>query len=335
MCSFNLKYLPGIHILMKFSIVITTYNRLPFLKRAVESALNQTVPCEVIVADDCSDDGTADYIKSLNNKVIYYHNVENLGHSKTVNAGVSVATGDWIKLLDDDDYLAPNCIEKMAEAITSYPKAVICSCQGIQVNKKGKELNRTHIRGKCENFLIPQDDIHYAMLMEMLPFGTPVQVAFQRNAFFQSGGWDSTLDGNCDDIDSWVRISQYGDAVILNKYLAYRTIWSASCNQKFPLVKRLETNFLIKKRIYNLVSLKYQSLLPDLAIIEQYLRLHWSLASFKKGCLITAIRIASPAIFSLAAWSLLLQIIYRRNFSNQEVYLDHQYSTLQLLAIID
>ncbi|MGB3692360.1 MAG: glycosyltransferase family 2 protein [Spirulinaceae cyanobacterium] len=319
---------------MNFSIVITTYNRLSLLKRAIESALNQTVSCEVVVADDCSDDGTAEYIKSLNNKVVYYHNVENLGHSKTVNAGVSVATGDWIKLLDDDDYLAPDCIEKMVAALGNYPKAVICSCQAVQVDKQETEVSRTPTKGKCDDFRILQEDIHYAMLMEMLPFGTPVQVAFQRNAFFKSGGWDSTLDGNCDDIDSWLRIAQYGNAVILNKYLAYRTLWSASYNQKFSLVKRWKTNFLIKSRIYTRVSLKYRPYLPELVDIKKYLCLHWAIVSLKERCLITAIKIATPAIFSLSAWSFLLKIIYLKYCSNNEVYIYQQYQKFQLSVAI-
>ncbi len=318
---------------MKFSIVITTYNRLSLLKRAIESALNQTVPCEVVVADDCSDDGTKEYIKSLNNQVVYYHNVENLGHSQTVNAGVSVATGDWIKLLDDDDYLAPDCIEKMAEAITGYPKAVICSCQAVQVDEEETEISRTPVKGKYENIWVPQEDIHYAMLMEMLPFGTPVQVAFQRNAFFKSGGWDSNLDGNCDDIDSWVKIAKYGDAVIVNKYLAYRTLWEASYNRAFSLVKRWETNFLIKSRIYACVSNKYRPYLPDLEDIKNYLCLHWAFASLKERCFITAIKVASPAIFSLSAWSFLLKIIYIKYFSNNEVYIYQQHQKFQLSII--
>ena len=59
---------------MKFSIVITTYNRLNLLQRAIESALAQTIPCEVIVVDDYSSDDTESYVKerskSLNNRLI-------------------------------------------------------------------------------------------------------------------------------------------------------------------------------------------------------------------------------------------------------------------------
>ncbi|MGK7873512.1 MAG: glycosyltransferase family 2 protein [Xenococcaceae cyanobacterium] len=46
---------------MKFSIAITTYNRLPLLRRSVESALNQTLPCEIAIVDDASSDGTQEY----------------------------------------------------------------------------------------------------------------------------------------------------------------------------------------------------------------------------------------------------------------------------------
>ncbi len=65
---------------MKFSIVITTYNRLQLLKRSVESALQQTLSCEIIVVDDASSDGTQEYIKSLNKLVIYHrHSVNQAG----------------------------------------------------------------------------------------------------------------------------------------------------------------------------------------------------------------------------------------------------------------
>jgi glycosyltransferase involved in cell wall biosynthesis len=62
---------------MKFSVVITTYNRLHLLERAISSVLNQTIPCEVVVADDCSSDGTEDYLKSLSQRIVYHRNSVN------------------------------------------------------------------------------------------------------------------------------------------------------------------------------------------------------------------------------------------------------------------
>lgn len=297
---------------MKFSIVITTYKRLPLLKRAIDSALNQTVPCEVVVADDCSPDGTEEYVRSLGDKVIYHRNPTNLGHSKSVNAGVEAASGDWIKPLDDDDYLAPNCVEEMIKAIALRPQAVICSCQAAQVNAEEVELSMTRQPGPGQVFYIPQEDIHYGMLLEVVPFGTPAQVAFQRAAFLQSGGWDSSLDANCDDIDSWIKIAQFGDAIFINQCLAYRTVWEGAFNKKFSLQKRLDTNILMKERIHALVTEKHRSAIPEIQAIRQYLYLHWSLVALKQKKFGDILKIAFPAVLSPAAWKLLMEAISSR-----------------------
>ncbi|NEQ34387.1 MAG: glycosyltransferase family 2 protein, partial [Leptolyngbya sp. SIO4C5] len=261
---------------MTFSIVITTYNRLDLLKRAIASALEQTVPCEVIVVDNASADGTEAYAASLGDRIRYQRNSANLQHAGAVNAGVEMATGDWIKFVDDDDYLAPNCIEQMQAAIARRPQAVICSCQAAQVDADGQELSRTALPGPGTIFYIPQADIHYGMLLEVVPFGTPIQVAVRREAFLQSGGWDLTMT-SCDDIDSWIRVAQFGDALFLNQCLAYRTVWPGGYDQKIALRQRLDTNLLIKERIYHNVSDKHQTELPAMTDIRRYLHLHWGL----------------------------------------------------------
>ena len=306
---------------MKFSIAITTYNRLSLLKRAIESALSQTVPCEVVVADDCSSDGTEAYVRSLaetlrakgDERLVYHRNPTNLGHAATMNAGVAIAQGDWIKPVDDDDYLAPTCIQEMARAIALRPEAVLCSCQAAQVDINQVEISRTRKLGPGQAFYVPQEDIHYGMLLELIPFGTPVQVAFRRDAFIQSGGWDSSLDANFDDIDSWLRIAQFGDAIFINKCLAYRTVWPGGYNQKFSLEKRLETNIFIKEKIHALVSEKHRLFIPDLPSIRAYIKLHWCLVASKQKDISNALKFAIPAAFSPTAWKLLMEAIIFRH----------------------
>ncbi|CAD5968520.1 glycosyltransferase family 2 protein [Planktothrix agardhii] len=314
---------------MKFSIVITTYNRIALLKRAIDSALKQTIPCEVVVADDASSDQTEDYVRSLSSsliqqgdhRLVYHRNPSNLGHSATMNAGVKAASGDWIKPVDDDDYLALNCIEEMNKAIETYQtkvnqnsssQAVICSCQASQIDPNGTELSRTRLTGPGKVYYIPQEDIHYGMLLEQVPFGTPIQVAYSKEAFIKSGGWDSSLDTNCDDIDSWIKISQFGDAIFINQCLAYRTIWPGAFNQKISLKKRLDTNILIKEKIYELVNKKYQIQLPRLEHIRDYLKLHWSLVALKRAKIKNAIGFSSKSLFSAQGWKLLISSLLNR-----------------------
>ncbi|MGD1857856.1 MAG: glycosyltransferase family 2 protein [Leptolyngbyaceae cyanobacterium] len=291
-----------------FSIVITTYNRVELLKRAIATALDQTVPCQIVVVDNASTDGTQSYIESLGDQVLYHRNSTNANHSGAVNAGVERATGTWIKLVDDDDYLAPTCIAEMTAAIQQRPAAVICSCQAAQVDHQGQELSRTPVTGPGQVFYIPQTDIHYGMFLEVVPFGTPIQVAVRRDAFLKSGGWDLTMTG-FDDIDSWIRVADYGDALFINKCLTYRTVWPGGYDQKITLQRRLETNILIKERIYQHISPKYQDALPTLQTIRQYLSLHWMIVALKQKQLASALSFGFPAVFFPNAWKLLQQAV--------------------------
>jgi glycosyltransferase involved in cell wall biosynthesis len=299
---------------IKFSIVITTYNRLSLLKRAIASALAQTLPCEVLVVDDNSTDGTQEYVAALqqdlaargHDRLQYYRNPVNRGHSHSVNTGVERACGDWIKLLDDDDYLAPNCLEEMSQAIALRSQAVICSCQAVQVDESELELRRTKRVGPGKAFYIPQEDIHHGMLLEQVPFGTPVQVAFERATFLKTGGWDSGFDANFDDIDSWIKIACFGDAIFINQCLAYRTVWPGALNYRFSWQHRLETNILIKQKIHRCIHAKYRQTSPSMTTIENYLKLHWGLAALKKRQVVSGIKIMFPALFAFGAWQLLL-----------------------------
>ena len=313
---------------IRFSIVITTYNRLSLLKRALTTALNQTIPCEVIIVDDCSDDGTQEYLDSYcqwcddypDKTLIYHRNSGNLGHSKSVNIGVEHATGKWIKLIDDDDYLATNCLEEISTVVSLYPQVVICSCQAAQVDEQENRLSLTRRVGNRQTLYVPQEDIHYGMLLELLPFGTPVQVAFRRDAFLESGGWNSHLDTNFDDIDSWVRIAKLGSAIFLNKCLGYRTVWSGAYNQSFSYQQRLETHIQIKHKIHECIHPKYQDIVPSCQEIENYLKLHWGLIGLKQRQFVFALGKLFPAIFSLKSW----QIIFNKNDQDNYYYYNFQ-----------
>lgn len=312
---------------MKFSIVITTHNRLDLLKRAISSALAQTIVCEVVVADDCSTDGTAAYVRELTaslpeeerSRLIYCCTATNSGHSAVMNLGVEAAQGEWIKPLDDDDYLAPNCIKTMADILSLRSEAVICSCQAAQVDTNEVELSRTRQSGPGRAFYIPQADVHYGMLLERIPFGTPVQVMFRRDAFLRSGGWDLSLSTLCDDIDSWIKITQFGDAVFINECLAYRTVWEGAQNKKFSLQKRLETNILMKQRLYALIPEQHRAGLPSLSTLQDYLKLHWGVVAFKQKQVAIALQLAFPAVLSPAAWKLLFSAISARKQSEERL----------------
>lgn len=95
------------------SIIIPAYNQADKTVRAIESCLKQTYSCEVIVIDDGSTDDTHEKLKSYF-KVpnFWYFRQLNAGASNARNAGIKIATGEYIAFLDCDDYYDHDKIER-------------------------------------------------------------------------------------------------------------------------------------------------------------------------------------------------------------------------------
>ena len=92
---------------MKFSVIVPVYNTQKYLKRCIESVLNQTYKnYEIILINDGSTDNSLEILKKYesNNKVKIITQ-KNHGLSYTRNVGISHATGDYVILLDSDDFL--------------------------------------------------------------------------------------------------------------------------------------------------------------------------------------------------------------------------------------
>lgn len=94
---------------IKISVVIPTYNRKAYLKRAIDSILAQSYnTIEICVTDNASNDGTEqlcrDYVKK--HGIFYNRNSKNMGPANNIRHGLyHMATGDYVLYMSDDDYL--------------------------------------------------------------------------------------------------------------------------------------------------------------------------------------------------------------------------------------
>ena len=94
------------------SIVIPTFNRRHYVTEAIDSALNQThARCQVIVVDDGSRDGTADFLRQQYGERIVLVEQANQGPGIARNSGIKAASGEFIQFLDADDQLHSQKIE--------------------------------------------------------------------------------------------------------------------------------------------------------------------------------------------------------------------------------
>ena len=137
------------------SIVITSYNQKEFLVETIESALNQTLkPYEIIIADDCSTDGSVelitDYAKKYPDVIKPIFHQKNLGVSKNRSSGFKKATGDLITWANGDDILLPRKLELELETYLNNPEARWVYSQVFYVDALGRRTGILRYRGKYE-----------------------------------------------------------------------------------------------------------------------------------------------------------------------------------------
>ena len=121
---------------MKCSLVMSTYNGMKYIEAQLESIKNQTrAPDEVLIVDDCSQDGTFQfllaYIKRENLNWKVEQNPKNLGWQASFMNAIDKAEGEIIFLSDQDDVCSLVKMEKMLSLLEQHSNAniVMCECK--------------------------------------------------------------------------------------------------------------------------------------------------------------------------------------------------------------
>ncbi|HVT83842.1 MAG TPA: glycosyltransferase [Chitinophagaceae bacterium] len=121
------------------SVIIPTYNRLPLLKEAIASVIEQTyIKWELIIVDDGSTDGTADAIQKMSDSRIRLIPLSHSGHiGQVMNEGVKHCSGEWLAFLDSDDIWLPQKLELQIHSLKKEKKKwCYGSFEYIDENKK-------------------------------------------------------------------------------------------------------------------------------------------------------------------------------------------------------
>jgi hypothetical protein len=180
------------------SVIIPTYQRRDYVKRAVESVLAQTYPdFELIVVDDGSTDGTGAALAALDPR-LRYHRQPHRGVAAARNAGLRLARGEIVAFLDSDDRWLSHHLEVVTEALARHPAAVlVCTCPGLHV------AGRQKARDACLVDALPH------MLGTLGLVGYTPCIAVRRHALLEVGGFNERLPV-AEDHELWLRLSARG-----------------------------------------------------------------------------------------------------------------------------
>ncbi|MFC5648063.1 glycosyltransferase family 2 protein [Paenibacillus solisilvae] len=104
------------------SIIIPSYNQVDYLKQCIDSIGDHTrLLYEIIVVDNASTDGTADYLKKISSQVRYRVLETNRGFAGAINIGMMMAKGTTLLLLNNDTIVTKRWLENMLDCLNSDP----------------------------------------------------------------------------------------------------------------------------------------------------------------------------------------------------------------------
>ena len=129
---------------MRVTALVVTYNHLPFISQAVESALHQQTrfPYEILVSEDCSTDGTRelvlDYQRRYPDHIRLILSDQNLHSNAVVARGIRAARGEFVTILDGDDlWTSPHKLQKQVDFLEANPGCALCFHNAEVVHEDG------------------------------------------------------------------------------------------------------------------------------------------------------------------------------------------------------
>ena len=181
------------------SVVVTTKDRRDELNMALRTTLQQSIPLELIVIDDGSTDGTAEFVRSEFPRAIFHRSEKSEGLVAQRNRGARLATTPFIVSIDDDcEFVSPTTVERTLELFT-HPRVGAVSIPYINV--KQERLPRT-----CA----PAADGVYV---------TPAYVGcahvLRRDVFLGLGGYRGSIFRQGEEVDFCIRLLDAGYVVRL------------------------------------------------------------------------------------------------------------------------
>ena len=263
------------------SIVVVNWNGEKFLGHCLDAFKSQTYKnFQMIIVDNASTDGSVDKIEEQwsDTRLIKLDN--NTGFARANNIGANQATGDWLALVNNDAFLAPDWLEQMMKASSQYPQYSFFASRLMQSSGE-------------ENVEATGDICHVSGLAWHRDYNQPKEKAsrepgevfsasaaaalYNRNKFLEVGGFDEGYFSHHEDVDLGFRLRLRGNRCLYVPEAEVKHIGSASFGKESDktvyqvhrntvwtyfknMPGRLLWKYLLAHLVANLVFLVYYSM---------------------------------------------------------------------------
>lgn len=215
------------------TIGIASYNQQDYLPEAIESALDQTVNCEVIVCNDGSTDNSLEIAKKYPVKVI---NQVNKGLVSARNTLIMNMRGDWFLPLDADDILQDYAVQRIQETIKANPDADIIAPSMKTFGSSNQEI-----------ILMPNPKLEDFKTGNRIPYAS----AIRKSKLLEIGGYSPRMQEGWEDYHLWFNLLTRGSKIVTipKPLLLYRTkeksMWTDSVQHSDKLWTQIKKDFPI------------------------------------------------------------------------------------------
>ncbi len=127
---------------VKISVLIPSYNHGKFIKQCIDSVINQTYKnIEILIGDDFSTDNSKSIINSYDDsRIKKFFYMKNSGGSENLNKLIDMANGEYIAILNSDDYWEKDKLEKQLNFMEQNKKYAACFTWVQYINKSGEKI---------------------------------------------------------------------------------------------------------------------------------------------------------------------------------------------------
>lgn len=131
----------------KISVFLPVYNGGEYLRQSLQSVLNQQfTQFELLIIDDCSTDGSFDYLRNINDpRISLFKNEPNRGLFYNLNFLISQSRSPLIKLWAQDDIMYPNCLGTFVDFFNNYPDIGFCYSGRDMIDEHGIIRETTNV----------------------------------------------------------------------------------------------------------------------------------------------------------------------------------------------